>query len=482
MTTADDYNTAVLGIPAPAVGADLLDELRGVLVRYVVLPSDQAYDAVALWIATTHALPAFEYAPRLAVSSPEKRCGKSRLLDIIRATSYDPLITVNATSAAIFRRIGNDHPPTLLMDEADSLWGSKKAAESNEDLRALFNAGHQRNRPALRCVGPQQTPTEFPTFAMAALAGIGSLPDTITDRAVNITMRRRAAGESVAPFRHRRDEEPLTELRARLSAWAADHHDELEGAEPAMPVEDRAADTWEPLVAVAEAAGGSWPARARRAAKVMVAAADSADAEASDGMRLLGDCRAAFATARRPLLASKDLLTALRAVEESPWGTYELTAQGLAMRLRQYGIRPAQVRPDGPDAKQVRGYQLQDFKDAFARYLTAEDEDDSGAADPPSQVVTPSQVQVRPVTTHKPVTGQGVTDAQAVTGAQAADLHKPPSRDGVTTCDDPHARATAVVARVLQVGIGPCSGCGAGTRRYGEGATGPLCQSCRAAS
>src|SRR5437763_16998189 len=113
---------------------------------------------------------------------------KSRLLDVIEATSHDPLMTVNASTAAVYRRIGDGTPPTLLIDEADALWGTKKTAEQNEDLRALVNAGHQRGRPALRCVGPQQTPTEFATFAMVALAGIGNFPDTITDRAVNVTM------------------------------------------------------------------------------------------------------------------------------------------------------------------------------------------------------------------------------------------------------------------------------------------------------
>ena len=53
---------------------------------------------------------------------------------------------------------------------------------------------------------------------MAALAGIGAMPDTITDRAVNITMRRRARGEKVAQFRSRRDGPILTALRDRLAA------------------------------------------------------------------------------------------------------------------------------------------------------------------------------------------------------------------------------------------------------------------------
>lgn len=348
-------------------GAVLLDVLRATLLRYVVLPSEHAADAVTLWVAATHALPAFQHAPRLAIASPEKRCGKSRLLDIIRATCHAPLVTVNATSAAIFRRIGDGHPPTLLIDEADSMWGTKQAAENNEDLRALVNAGYQRNRPALRCVGPQQTPTEFPTFAMVALAGIGTLPDTITDRAVNITMRRRAAGEYVSAFRYRRDELPLEDLRARLAQWAGGMLDKLGTAEPVLPVDDRAADTWEPLAAIADAAGGAWPQRVRAAAVRMVDDAKDTEADASLGVRILTDCRDVFKKAGEPIMASQELVERLQSVEESPWASFALDQRGLARRLRTYGIRSIRFRPGGEN--QLRGYRLEDFADAFARYL-----------------------------------------------------------------------------------------------------------------
>ncbi len=201
-------------------GTELLDELHAAFLRYVVLPSAEAADAVTLWIAATHGQPAWQHAPRLGVQSPEKRCGKSRLLDVVEATCHAPLITVNATPSAIFRSIGTDDPPTLLIDEADAIFGTRKAAEQHEDLRALVNAGHGRGRPAIRCVGPNQTPTAFATFAMVALAGIGDcLPDTVTDRAIMVKMRRRAPGEHVAQFRHRRDALPLHGLRERLAAW-----------------------------------------------------------------------------------------------------------------------------------------------------------------------------------------------------------------------------------------------------------------------
>ena len=168
---------------------------------------------MALWIAATHAQPAWAHAPRLVIRAPVKRCGKSRLLDIVEGTCHAPLITVNASPAAVYRAIGTGTPPTLLVDEADTIFGGKNA-DANEDLRGLLNAGHQRNRPAIRWDAGTRSLETIPTFAMAALAGIGAMPDTIEDRAVVIQMRRRAPGETVAPFRHRRDRPALTAMAA----------------------------------------------------------------------------------------------------------------------------------------------------------------------------------------------------------------------------------------------------------------------------
>lgn len=348
-------------------GAELLDELLDVLMRYVVFSDRHAAAAVAVWIATTHALSAFEHAPRLVLTSPEKRCAKSRTLDIISGTCHKPLVSVNATVAAIYRSLGGDHPPTLIIDEADALFRTKRAAEQNEDLRALLNAGHQRGRPALRCVGPNQVPTEFSTFAMAALAGIGAMPDTITDRAVNVIMRRRTSGEKVSQFRSRRDGPVLEHVRGRLALWAAKHVEALSKAEPVMPVEDRAADTWEPLIAVADAAGAHWPETARTACKALVDAADTADEDKSVAVKLLVDIRNVFADKRVSFLPSTELVAELRQLEESPWDDFDYTSRKLAKRLKEFGVRSGRNA-----AGTARGYRLEDLSDVFARYIRPE--------------------------------------------------------------------------------------------------------------
>lgn len=358
-------------------GADLLDELRGALARYVVLPTDEAADAVTLWIAATHVQLAWEHAPRLVITAPEKRCGKSRLLDIVEATCHDPLITVNASVAAVVRSIGQD-PPTLLVDEADTIFGPK-AKSDNEDLRGILNAGHQRNRPSIRFNVNKNAVEKLETFAMAALAGIGDMPDTIMDRAVVVRMRRRAPGETVSPYRTRRDRPSLEDLASRLNEWARDNLAALVDSAPDMPVEDRAADTWEPLVAIADLAGGDWPERARLAAKGFTEAHDADDADANLSMRLLSDLRQVFGDAQA--LHSATILERLHGIEDAPWSDFYgklFDARALSRRLKPYGITPKDVREDGTGPNR-KGYSREQLWDAWKRYLpNIRDERDKG--------------------------------------------------------------------------------------------------------
>ena len=177
-------------------------------------------------------------------------------------------------------------PPTMLVDEADTLWGTARSRRQRGPARAA-----QRRPPAqpaqLRWDATSRTAEQLQTFAMALLAAIGDMPDTIKDRAVIIRMRRRAPGEQVDPYRTRRDAPPLHDLRERLDAWARATSHQLQHAQPAMPLEDRAADTWEPLIAIADLAGGHWPDRARAAAPTVTAGGGPA------GRRHLGQRAAA---------------------------------------------------------------------------------------------------------------------------------------------------------------------------------------------
>src|SRR5262249_55184263 len=161
----------------------------------------------------------------------------------------------------------------------------------NEEVRGLLNAGHRRGAVAGRCVALGKTviTEEIPAYAAVALAGLDWLPDTVMTRSIVIQTRRRHAGERIEPFRRRIHAARGNEIRQRIEAWARVQPKIEEW--PGLPagVEDRDADVWESIIAVADMAGGDWPERARAAAVALVAVGK--EAEPSLGVRLLGDLR-----------------------------------------------------------------------------------------------------------------------------------------------------------------------------------------------
>lgn len=349
-------------------GAALLTELHRLLTKYVAFPSAEAADAVVLYIAATHAQPAWEHATRLVIKSPLKRCGKSRLQEVIAETCHWALRTANCSTAALVRSIGTDDPPTILLDEADTVFGGRKASKDSvaEDLRGFINSGHSRGAPYLRWDMNKRELEECPTFAMAVLAGIGDMPDTIEDRAVVISMRRRAASETVAPFRRRCIPE-LHHLRDRLGEWLGQYTAVLQSAEPTLPVEDRAADVWEPLVAVASLAGGEWPERGRTACTVLTG--ESTDDADTAGERLLADLWQIWGN--EEAVATNTLLDRLHKIDEAPWSEWyggPLTARGLAKLLKPYGVKSRTIRTEDGTPK---GYHRADMADPWGRYATS---------------------------------------------------------------------------------------------------------------
>lgn len=366
-------------------GAALLDAVEKFLCRFVAFPSRHARVAAALWVAHTHAMDAWESTPRLAHLSAEPGSGKTRALETYELLVPSPMHAVNATPAALFRAVADLEPtPTILFDEVDTIFGPK--AKENEELRGLLNAGHRRGAVAYRCVGmgTAQKVMPFPAYAAVALAGIGGLPDTILGRSIVIRMRRRAPNEHVEPFRRRDVADEGNALRDRLAAWASGCLDDLTKARPVMPdgVDDRPADVWEPLLAIADAAGAHWPVTARAACAAL--ASPDVTREVSLGIRLLADIREAFTLrdedgqiiGTRERLSTDDLLTILNGMPEAPWGNLRgapLDERRLAKMLRPYEARPHQFKV-GSD--KVRGYsQAGDGKgagglfDAFDRYL-----------------------------------------------------------------------------------------------------------------
>lgn len=360
-------------------GWRVLDDLAGWLTDYVAFPTTNAAIAVTLWAAHTWAIDVAPSTPRLALLSPEPGSGKTRTEELLELVARNARHVSNMTPAVLYRTVEAENP-TLLVDEVDAIFGPR-ADKSHEDLRALVNAGHRRGATVGRMVGDGAAMEAkwFPVFCPVALAGLGSLPDSIRSRSVIIPMRRRAPGEQIRPYRDRVTRPEGEVLRRRLAAWVSRHLDDVKDCDPVMPdgVVDRPADVWEPLLAVADAAGGSWPQWAREACVELVTTATD---PASVYVQLLADIRRVFDEVKVDRLASADLAERLAGIEESPWGEWRgkpIDARWLARNLKRYGISPANRRfPDpNPDRDDVvrKGYERGDFLDAWTRYL-----DDAG--------------------------------------------------------------------------------------------------------
>ena len=321
--------------------------------------------AHALWIIHTHLMDRWDSTPRLAFLSPEPASGKSRALEVTELLVPNPVSAVNVSPAYLFRKVGCEEGVTILFDEIDTVFGPK--AKENEEIRGLLNAGHRRGAVAGRCVvhGKTVMTEEIPAYAPVALAGLGWLPDTIMSRSVIIRMRRRHQGENVEQFRRRIHLIDGNRVRASIEIWTKEFPREV--AWPPLPpeIQDRDADVWEPLIAIADAVGGDWPVRARSAAVALVS--ESKESEPSLGIRLLSDVRTIFGEFKE--MATRAILAALHELAEAPWGDIRgkpLDERGLAGRLRQYGVKSKNI---AVGSTRPKGYVRADLHDAWVRYL-----------------------------------------------------------------------------------------------------------------
>ena len=350
--------------PDPVDGAELLASIARCFAAYVVLPGGAA-TTLALWVVFAHAHGAFEVSPLLAITSPEKRCGKTTVLIILGRLVPRSLPASNVTPAVLFRAVDKWNP-TLVIDEADSF------LQEREELRGILNSGHHRaNAFVLRCVGEDHDPRQFSTWGAKAVALIGHLPETLEDRSIEVRMRRKSSREQVQRLRvDRLDVEHLARQAAR---WVTDHLDELRSADPEVPerLGDRAADNWRCLVTIADVAGGPWPERARKAATLLheVSSRD----EGSVRTMLLVDLRDLFRRQGADRLASQFIVQKLAELEERPWPEWRhgnpITTRQLARLMGPFGVKPKQLRIDG---EKGRGYEREDLEEAWERYAPEE--------------------------------------------------------------------------------------------------------------
>ncbi|WP_425219762.1 DUF3631 domain-containing protein [Ralstonia solanacearum] len=352
--------------PNPVDGAELLSEIARTIRRFIIC-DPETVAATALWCTASWLVDHVNVCPILLINAPEKACGKTQLLTVAGKLVPRPAQAAGISPSVLFRMI-EKYKPTLLVDEIETVL-TKEA----EDLRGLMNAGHTRDSAFVWrsvAVGDDFEPRRFAVFGFKALAGINAdkLAETITSRSVVAQMRRKMPHETAERLRHA-EPDLFDTLCAKLARWADDNAAAIRVVRPHLPdaLGDRDQDNWEPLLAVADLAGGTWPAYARRTA-IKLCKGETAQ---SAGAELLADIKAVFDRRGIQRISMADLLAALCEDDEAPWKTWnrgkEMTPRQLGKKLREYGIESQPVKIAYETSK---GYKVEQFADAFARYLS----------------------------------------------------------------------------------------------------------------
>jgi len=395
----------------PVSGDALLNEIATTLSRHVHLPAGAA-TALSLWVLGTYLMEAWRLWPKILITSPEKRCGKSTLLEALEGAVNKALLTSNISPSAIFRCIDEWHP-TLMIDEADTF------AKNNDELNGIINAGHtRRTAQIIRSEKEGETfrPKAFSVWSPQIIAGIGTQRDTLHDRSIHIEMERKLPDERVAKLPPDFFETKVT-LRRQCLRWAIDNINDIKliAAEVPSSFNDRAQDNWEPLFRISIAAGGDWPEKVKKA--YLIFTTEEA-VEEDAGILLLRDIQQILKGYSKRNIASKTIVDDLIQIEDSPWFEWKrgkpLTQNTLSRLLKPFKIKPTTV--DLGNGKKAKGYKSEQFKKVFDRYLSV------SSPNTLNQSVTPLH----------PSAHVAYSQYQSVTTNQEVTLSNPlqPSNDG----------------------------------------------------
>jgi hypothetical protein len=351
--------------PEEVDGGKLLNDIVSITDRHIVCHYNEKVTE-ALWILHSWAFDACNISPFLYLTSPEKRCGKSLNLDVIRLLVPKPLSASNCTGSVMFRAI-ETWRPTLVLDEADTF------LKNSDDLAGILNASHRKTGAfVLRAVGENHEPREFSVWCPKVIAGIGKQRDTFEDRSIKIQMRRKTKDEVVERLDYTKLEKELVPVKRKCHRWANDNMEKLRDSSPIVleGLNDRAFDNWQPLLAIADLCGGEWPELAKKAA-VELSGGEAGDDD-SIRVRLLKDIQSYFNENKADKISTDQLEKYLNGLEDSPWPEYwqghPISKTRISRLLSPFGLKSKTIRIDSE--KTAKGYLFEEFKDSFSRYLS----------------------------------------------------------------------------------------------------------------
>lgn len=353
----------------PVDAKALYGDLNGRLGCFVKM-SPHEVCAVSLWTLHTYTIrepgqaQICEFSPILFISSPEKSCGKSTLVELLADLVPRPLMASNISEAAMFRII-ESRRPTLFLDEIDTFFGNRK------EISGVLNSGCRQAGRFIRMGGKNfDIPIELRTWGAKCISGIGTIPDTVESRCLKVRLKRKLPSETVLRKNMVLSTEPTVflDLRRKMARFTIDFEEEIQAIE--LPfideLDDRTQDVWSGLFKIAKYIGEEAYTEAIAAA-LGLSAVESA--EKSESIELIEDIWHLFEEGLPNRVSSRVLCQRLCALEDRPWATYQrggLDPFKLSALLKVFGIYTRQIKEDG---RNIRRYERPMFEEIFRRYL-----------------------------------------------------------------------------------------------------------------
>lgn len=358
-------------------GSTLVERVETFLRRFIVM-GDDLPSLLALWLIGTYCYSVFEYFPYLVLRSPEKRCGKSRTLDLIALLGFNAhQPTASPTEAQIFREPREDGG-VQIYDEMEGMTGDKERWSA---VTQILNSGFHRGQTVARYRKSSQGQQKetFETYVPRAIASISSLETTLEDRSIMIMMQRLLPGQSTERFSLRRLNHEAQILRDDLYTFAlttAPTIAELyDGSEfPGLSgLDHRAVDLWEPLLSIAavvDATSGTRTLTDRMTQLAERLGGERASRSADDPNPIIIEVLDEYlGFGIEAKVSAQDLAEKVRL----RLGWDSLTAKALANRLHPLGLKSSRWR-EGTENRRGYAFTRTQIADLARRYTSGNPE------------------------------------------------------------------------------------------------------------